>query len=40
MRVLTNEGQINPLIPHQSNAAREALGFQGLRKMVVRKNLF
>jgi len=29
----------NPLIPHQSTWAREALGFQGLRKMVVRKNL-
>jgi len=30
----------DPLIPHQSNWAREALGFQVLRKMVVRKNLF
>ena len=29
----------DPLIPHQSNWAREALGFQVFRKMVVRKNL-
>ncbi|MDH3772611.1 MAG: hypothetical protein OET79_16755, partial [Nitrospirota bacterium] len=29
-----------PLIPHQSNSAREALVFQVLRKMAVRKNLF
>jgi hypothetical protein len=30
----------DPLIPHQSNWNREALGFQVLRKIVVGKNLF
>jgi len=30
----------DPLIPHQSTWAREALVFQGFRKMVVRKNQF
>jgi hypothetical protein len=30
----------DPLIPHQSNWAGEALVYQWLRKRVVRKNLF
>jgi hypothetical protein len=30
----------DPLIPHQSNSAREVLNFQELRKMVDGENLF